>query len=297
MGRSTPFPRDDADADTKTDEQRTADATRSLRVVGVDSVRAVIGPNYIAVGDAQASFLKQALDLCEALASDYLVHFSARGFAVEKPAAKLLIVPLAGPGSFAKVAGVPVDEAVGGQYERDTNRLVLFDNRARDTAGPAAARANTVALMHEATHQLCFNTGPLDRQADTPLAVSEGLACYGETRRPDGRVKIGAINADRLAALDEGPAGRILRLADLINDDSPFEDPALTQQAYTRSWLLVHTLMARPESRARFRAWLELIRTRKGPSHRLDDARATLGDLRELDRELIARARVLSSKR
>jgi hypothetical protein len=266
-------------ADATSDEQVIAAATRVLRDAGIDPVRVRTGPNYVAIGDAPASFLKQALDLCEALARDYLDHFRTRGFAVEKPSEKLLIVPLAGPESFSRVAGVPIDEAVGGQYERDTNRLVLFDNRARDNAGPAAARANTVALMHEATHQLCFNTGLLDRQGDTPLAVSEGLACLGETRRPDGRVGFGAMNVERLAMLSGRRAPAPIALPDLIVNDALFEDPSLAQGAYARSWLLIQILLRTPEDAARLRAWLDAIRPRRDASHRMEDARAALGDL------------------
>ena len=43
-------------------------------------------------------------------------------------------------------------------------------------------------LVHEATHQLSFNTGLLNREGDTPLCIVEGLGTYGESRDSIGTV-------------------------------------------------------------------------------------------------------------
>ncbi len=66
---------------------------------------------------------------------------------------------------------------VGGHYDLDTNRLVMFDFRpASDEIDLQAdpERVNLLALVHETTHLLCFNTGMLSRQTDVPDWVSEG---------------------------------------------------------------------------------------------------------------------------
>ena len=88
---------------------------------------------------------------------------------------------------------------MGGHYELDTNRLVIFDFRpgGGPPAGANPKRINTFTLIHEATHQLTFNTGLLDRQGDVPVAVSEGLAMYAELGH-DGRSVLGMINRPRL---------------------------------------------------------------------------------------------------
>ena len=44
-------------------------------------------------------------------------------------------------------------------------------------------RVNLLALVHETTHLLCFNTGLLSRKANVPAWVSEGLATYVEIWR------------------------------------------------------------------------------------------------------------------
>ncbi len=55
--------------------------------------------------------------------------------------------------------------------------------RSNDGGRNASTRVNTFTLVHEAIHQLTYNTGLLDRQADVPVAISEGLATFGEHAR------------------------------------------------------------------------------------------------------------------
>lgn len=262
-----------ARAKTITDEgedkvDETAIVTAALRQSGLGPVRTDLSSGYLAIGDASASFLQAARRLCEALARDFIAHFQIRKFAVTQPAKPLTLIVLSGPDAYAKLLGIPQDEAVGGHYDLDTNRLVLFDNRARADVGPLAARANTVALMHEAAHQLCFNTGLLDRRRDVPKAVSEGLAVYCETRRPDGRTRIGQVNTDRRDSLVGHP---LIPVADLLTKDALFDEEKTQQVAYAEAWLLTHLLMQSPESQARFQAYLGRIRDRSELDHRIED--------------------------
>ena len=56
--------------------------------------------------------------------------------------------------------------------------------------------------------------------------------------------------------------------------------------AYAESWLLVYHLMKEPDLLPKFRDYLKAIRPRRDPKNRLDDARAYLGDLDQLDKDL-----------
>ena len=78
------------------------------------------------------------------------------------------------------------------------NYLVLFDSRNVPASERGGALKNVRNLAHEATHQLSFNTRLLNRKGDTPAAIVEGLACYGETRRKRGRSEPGLLNSERL---------------------------------------------------------------------------------------------------
>jgi hypothetical protein len=53
--------------------------------------------------------------------------------------------------------------------------------------------------------------------------------------------------------------------------------------AYAEGWLLTHYLMSDPEGTRAFRRYLDTIRGRRDSDHRLEDARAALGDLDALD--------------
>lgn len=272
-----------------------ADSEKSLREAlgqaGIAAPTIRETASYLAAGDAPAEFLQQALALCEALAQDFLKHFQSNGFGVVSPPEKLTLIVLSGPRSYAAWTGTPAEEAVGGHYDLATNRLVIFDNRNRDEAGPEAARANTVALMHEAVHQLCFNSGLLDRLGDVPKLVSEGLATYGEVRRPGGRTRVGDPNTGRLAVLR---SGEWLPLERLWTDDALFDAPETQQQAYAQGWLAMQTLVSREAWRGRFRSYLDRIRPRRDAASRKADILATLGEIPEIEaalREPISRAR------
>ena len=166
--------------------------------------------HYLAIGDASGRFRTEALGVCEAVAADYLKVFQDKGFEVALPREKLVVVVLLGRNSYAQFEGGFADDAVGGHFDLDDNRLVMFDFRGTG-ANPKAAipeQDNTLALVHETIHQLTYNTGLLDRKADVPLCISEGLATFGETWAPRRRHQIGERNARRLLGRAQGGQAR-----------------------------------------------------------------------------------------
>ena len=158
---------------------------------------------------------------------------------------------LAGPDSYAAFLGEDPGQAVGGHYDLDTNRLVIFDFRP-DAANLAAdpERINTLTLIHEATHQLTFNTGLLNRLGDVPLCLSEGLAMYGEVWRPAAvrrrRWGRSTRRGSRRSPQARDQAAAWIPLDRLLSDDEPLRAEATQQQAYAQSWLLVHALLTNP---------------------------------------------------
>src|SRR5207248_2117633 len=61
--------------------------------------------------------------------------------------------------------------------------------------------ANFATIMHEAAHQMSFNTGMLRRDGDLPLWLVEGLATYCEATEQGFWKGIGAVNPERLRPL------------------------------------------------------------------------------------------------
>lgn len=274
------------------DERDRGEVEGRAKKVGLDAFRVTRTTHYLGLGNAPAKFRERALQICEGLARDYLEHFRKNGFAVERPARRLTVVMLADPRSFAAFVGEEPGRAVAGQFDLETNRLIIFDNRAGDLADLARAeRANMVALVHEATHQLTYNTGLLRRAGDVPRCVSEGLAMYAEVRRPTGRSLPGQPNPRRVEALalarKQGvawtPAVKLI-VGDALLEGEAGEEAQ--QGAYAQSWLLVYHLMKAPERIDGFRSFLKAIWRRDEPESRLDDARAHLGDLDRLDADL-----------
>ena len=276
-----------------------AEDAEERRKVEARAEEAGLGPfrvsrttHYLALGDAPAAFGEKALAICEGLARDYLDHFRTRKFAVEAPKGRLTVILLGSAKSFATFLGRPEGTAVGGQYDLDTNRLVIFDNRDNNRADVARAEsANLVALAHEATHQLTYNTGLLRREGDVPLCIAEGLAMYAETRKPTGRSAPGQVNVERIKALAiaRGQGARWIPLPELLNGDGILggDDGEPSQQAaYAQSWLLVYDLMKAAGRLDGFRAYLTAIGSRKDDAHRLEDAKEHLGDLEALDAAL-----------
>ena len=97
-------------------------------------------------------------------------------------------------------------------------------------------------IVHEATHQLAFNSGLQVRFADVPFWVSEGIAIYFETPNLEstkGWRNIGAVNRLNLVNfrnyLPRRSAGS---LELLLSDDKRFRDPATASDAYAEAWAL-----------------------------------------------------------
>ncbi len=269
-----------------------------LESLGFGPIQSYQTKHYLGIGNASKSFIETALKLCEGLAEDYLRHFRARGFEVKEPEQPLPVVVLVDSESFAKFLGEDPGESVAGIYDLNTNELVMFDNR-KSLAGTGDAQAdfqaqrnNSIALFHEATHQLTFNTGLLNLNSDVPVLISEGLATYGEVRRPDGRTKVGAINRERLGVLAqtfrEGKA--LIPFDQLLTNDSLFFQPENLQLTYAQAWLLVHAHLSARGPSKRFQSYLEALKTRQDSKARLEDFQEHLGNPNELDQQLTALA-------
>ena len=245
--------------------------------------------HFLAAGDAPELHQRQALTLCEALGEAFLVHFRGRGFTLEYPDRRLTVIALRDQDSYAALLGEAPGKDVGGHYDLETNRLVIFDFRPRQQAIAARAeRVNLFTLVHETAHQLSFNTGILNRQVDLPVCVSEGLATYVELWRPGVKNAIGGVNRPRIEALRQ--AVDWIQIGDLLVDDTAFE-PKTEQLAYAESWLLVHYLLRASSRQPRFRQYLAEVQGSNKPADRPRIAEKTLGPLAKLDHELKDEAR------
>jgi hypothetical protein len=151
-----------------------------------------------------------------------------------------------------------------GYYHMLTNRVTMYDLTGADEllktrrgvssaahinqvlSQPAAERTVAV-IVHEATHQLAYNTGLQTRLAGNPMWVSEGIAVYFETPDLDsarGWRYIGALSRVHMNRFRDALAQRppdALKI--LLTDDARFRDPRTFADAQAAAWALNYYLL------------------------------------------------------
>jgi hypothetical protein len=165
--------------------------------------------------------------------------------------------------NYARAELGPSTSTIMGFYSLHTNLVTMYDLTGQEEmkfVGDRNAQArisqllsqpnaerNVATIVHEATHQLAFNSGLQQRFTDTPFWVSEGLAVYFETPDLDnskGWRNIGAVNRYNLINfrkyLRTRPPGALERL---LSDDKRFRDPATMADAYAEAWALNYYLI------------------------------------------------------
>ncbi len=263
---------------------------------GLKGIASGMSTHYVGVGNAPDAFRAEALELCENLATTFLKHLEFKGFDVKPPKNRLGVVVLADRASYEAFIGEKALETEGGLYEPASGLLVMFDfHKERAKGGKDVRRLNTFTLVHEATHQLTYNIGLLERKSDVPVAISEGLATYAETWQRS-HPRVGQVNLHRLEVLKHPSPGKAddwIEVHDLLTNDGLFEDPAQMQAAYAEAWLLVYEHFQSKAGEKKFQKYLAALRTRHDPGHRVEDAEEAFGNLTALDVLLKKRARVL----
>ncbi len=183
----------------------------------------------------------------EDLYRSFVHFFSVRGFNPKPLPFPLIGVVCRSQSDFMRISaaqGQPVGRGILGYYELITNRITLFD---MGQANTARWKKNAAVLIHEATHQMAFNTGIHSRYHRPPLWVVEGLAMLFEApgvydsynyTQPSDRV-----NRDRLAAFRKyvAPYHRPELIKAITASDEIFR--LKTGAAYAEAWALTFFLI------------------------------------------------------
>lgn len=268
----------------------------------------VVTRHYVICSRAGKPYAQWCGALFERLYAAFHNYWKQRGVKLRDPEFPLIAVVFANDRQFAefatKDAGPDVATAKG-YYSIGTNRIAIYDLTAGTEGGAttaadisrklAAAPFNIATVIHEATHQIAFNTGLHTRYADNPLWLTEGMAMYFET--PDlssrsGWKTVGAVNDLRLKQfLDLLPHRSVDSLATLIQSDARFTDPDQMGNAYAEAWALSYFLI-----KTRKDAYTAYLRQLAGksqlvwdrPEQRLTEFRQAFGeDLLQLDAEFV----------
>jgi hypothetical protein len=266
----------------------------------------VVTKHYVVCSRAGKSYTQWCGALFERLYAAFQNYWK-RGVKLNDPEFPLVALVFADEQQFAdfatKDAG-PGVAAAKGYFSIATNRIALYDllGSGRDSAMSVAdvsrklstAAFNVATVVHEATHQIAFNSGMHTRYADNPLWLAEGMAMFFET--PDltsdrGWTTVGTPNVRRLQAFQEYLSRRPPdSLQTLIQSDARFIDEEQMGDAYAEAWALSYFLIK--TRKPAYCGFLNRLAQKPPlrwdkPEVRLAEFRAAFGDMQKLDAEFV----------
>lgn len=213
----------------------------------------VYGPYVIAAPSGQVMRWR---DRFNALLSGYLRYFDVRGWPLQRPDFPLCVTVFESREEFLRYAAKQYQQlpsSVVGSYFPRSNRCVLYNIDSNQGHGTSSTNwsETEATIVHEAVHQLAFNTGLHERLGMDPLWFVEGLATMFEQpsvydpRHASLTIEQRMIGfrRQRLQPLWKQPEQLAPLLSRLVETDSPFsQQPDL---AYDLSWALTFYLAER----------------------------------------------------
>ncbi len=286
-----------------------------IKLQASDGLKVQKTPHFVIIYNTNDVYAQWVGEMYEGLYRKFHNFWKSKKVELREPRFPLVAIVFNTKEAYLSYAEREIGEtakALIGYYNMQTNRMISFDltgvaglaagnNRFSSTqlinqafAQPGAER--TLATnVHEAVHQLSFNTGLQVRLADNPLWFSEGMAMFFET--PDtnssrGGATIGKINYHNLRLfanyLPKRPADS---LTTLITDDSRLQNPSTASDAYSESWALTYFLLKTKSKQ--YVAYLEDLRKLQPlvdtpPRDRVTSFKQHFGeDLNKLDLDFI----------
>jgi hypothetical protein len=211
----------------------------------------VTGPYVIAAPKGSVSRWESRF---RSLLSGYQRYFETRGWELRKPDFPLVVVVLPNQAEFARMAsretvGVKVGNNMAGMYLPGTNRCLLYHLPAGNSTNWQATEST---IVHEAVHQLAYNTGVHERLFEHPLWMVEGLATMFEVAavydsnalRSDTRSRTHAEKATAVKQMVGDDSAELGSLFDgIVSSDHLFRSNP--NDAYALAWALTFYLAER----------------------------------------------------
>lgn len=208
----------------------------------------VAGPYVIA---APRGTVRRWQSRFTALLAGYQRYFEVRGWALRQSDFPLVIVVFATRAEFLGYCRTQTNrlpaQAVGSYFAK-SNRCVLYQI---EGVGGTNWSETEATVVHEAVHQLAYNTGVHERLFENPTWFVEGLATMFEQSnvydlRASSSTITSRIHSQKLAKLQpllRQPAQLETLVRGLIASDSLFSSDGAT--AYTVSWAMTFYLAER----------------------------------------------------
>lgn len=198
--------------------------------------------NYVILHDTDEIYVRRVAELFERLHHSFFAYWKNQRWKLEDPKFPLVAMVLDNRQDFVRHARKELGDtaqSVIGYYHLESNWMTTY-------RVPNLER-NIATIIHEATHQLAYNSGMQQRFADNPMWVSEGLAMFFETpdfSNPRGWRGVGLPNPVNLRRWKNyQPRRPEESLATLISEDTRFRSPATAENAYAESWALTYFLI------------------------------------------------------
>ncbi len=269
----------------------------------------VVTKHFVICSTAGRKYAEWVGILFERLFDGFQQYWKVAGLTLREPEFPLPAIVLKDQTEFADLATKldGPDAAVSkGYFSIPTNRIVMFDLTASPNSPPAktiedirrkvvASPFNVATVIHEATHQIAFNSGLHTRFADNPLWLTEGMAMFFEVPDLDshsGWKSAGRVNTVRLKRYRETlkQRGDNASVSTLIRTDDRLQNVEQAETAYAESWALTYFLIK--TRRENYVSYLKTLQNKPrlkadSPEERLRDFRQAFGDdLETLDRDL-----------
>jgi hypothetical protein len=184
----------------------------------------------------------------EELYRSFLRYFAVRGIRVKEPIVPLVAIVFPNQAMYLDDAArteTGITSRTLGYYSMTTNRILMYD--IADSRGAEARwQINADTIVHEAVHQVAFNTGVHGRASLPPRWVVEGLGTMFEAKGvwDSGSYprKKDRVHAGYLRAFDEARnRRRDGLLAEMIAGDRIFKQRPTT--AYAEAWAFTFFLV------------------------------------------------------
>ncbi|MGV3485755.1 MAG: DUF1570 domain-containing protein [Planctomycetaceae bacterium] len=247
--------------------------------------------NFVIAHNTNENYVRWVGGLFEQLHRGFYAYWKNQGWDLPKTQFPLVALVFADRDHYDAYAKNDVGNAAKstiGYYNLETNRMTTYNV-------PNAER-NVATIIHEATHQLAFNTGLQKRYADNPMWVSEGLAVFFESpdfSNPRGWRTIGKVNTVNLGRFRRyAPRRGADSLATLLADDDRFRQEASAADAYSEAWALTYFLL-----RTKKKEYIQYLQTlsegkplvTRTARERIEIFEQAIGvDLATLDRQFMA---------
>lgn len=270
--------------------------------------------HYVICSNSSEEYAEFCGKLLEKVFVEYFKFMTEQDVPIKEPATKLPIIILESEADFKTFAASQHPETLfentPGYYSIRENQTLLMDlTRDRSIRSASAIRKRLAeqplqvgTMVHEAVHQLAFNSGLQVRMADNPVWFSEGLALYFEQISPRSSTlwtKPGVVNArhhpEFVRCTEAG--GPQIRFNDLMRSDAVFLDASTVAVAYAESWAVTTYLFR--QQKAGMKLFLATLSQRKPlqavtPEQRIQEFTAAFGKSPdEMEREAVSFVRRL----